>query len=112
MTNEERDALREYIGVAAEVAAQVAYDNAVAHIERRLSEHPILRFAGAWEDGVVYQPGHTVQFGGSIYHCDKATTARPDAHFGSGKPGDWTLMVKKGRDGKDARVTSTESDKP
>jgi len=46
-----------------------------------------------------YQPGDTVTWGGSLWHCDEPTSDKP------GEPGSkgWTLAVKRGRDGKDGR---------
>lgn len=68
-----------------------------------LTRNPIVTWKGVFKEGTEYQPGNMVQFGGNVFHCDKATTAKPDAHFSTGTKGDWTLAVKKGRDGKDAR---------
>ena len=59
--------------------------------------------AGVWRTGVAYEKSDVVTYSGSVFiaQCD-----RP-----SGKPGeskDWRLMVKRGRDGKDA----PEGDEP
>lgn len=59
---------------------------------------PGLRFAGVYVDGKTYDLGDLVTWGGSSWHCNEATTTRP----GEGAHA-WTLMVKRGRDGKDAR---------
>jgi hypothetical protein len=53
-------------------------------------------YLGAFKDGQDYEPGDFVSWGGALWHCDKATTAKPGTD-------DWTLAVKKGRDGKDAK---------
>jgi hypothetical protein len=59
---------------------------------------PGLKYAGLWIEGQCYTPGEIVTHGGSAWHCDVETTARP------GGPGDgWQLMVKRGRDGRDVR---------
>jgi|SRR6478609_2252143 len=52
-------------------------------------------YAGVFKDGTAYEPGDMVTWGGSLWHCDKATTDKPG-------PDSWSLAVKKGRDGKDA----------
>jgi hypothetical protein len=69
-----------------------------AHIdglERRLSESP-LQYRGVWKPG-TYAKGSFVTHGGSVFHADKSTDFKP------GEGGGWTLCVKAGRDGKDAR---------
>ena len=43
---------------------------------------------------IEYVPGDMVTWGGSLWHCNERTTAKPDV-------GPWKLAVKKGRDGKD-----------
>jgi hypothetical protein len=53
-------------------------------------------YCGIFKQGESYQPGDMVTWGGCLWHCDKATSAKPDGE-------DWTLAVKKGRDGKDAK---------
>jgi hypothetical protein len=93
MTLEEAEALKEFILAAADAKAR----KAVADLEKRLADDPPATFRGAWDDSIRYRRGNMVQFGGSIYHCDRATTNRPDAHFNSGSKGDWTLVIKKGR---------------
>ncbi|UZW54053.1 hypothetical protein NUH86_10955 [Sphingobium sp. JS3065] len=57
---------------------------------------PVMIYRGVWGEGQDYAEGDVCTWGGSLWHCDKATTAKPDA-------GEWTLCVKKGRDGKDVR---------
>lgn len=64
---------------------------------------PYLRYKGVWREGEGYQPGDVVTWGGNLYHCDKSSTAKPDSHFGTGQPGDWTLAVKRGDRGKDGK---------
>lgn len=61
---------------------------------------PGLRYCGVWVDGKTYDVGDLATWGGSTWHCNGTETRS--------KPGegvkDWTLMVKRGRDGKDARA--------
>lgn len=59
---------------------------------------PGLSFEGVYQDGKSYDFGQLVTFGGSSWHCNEATTTKP----GDGSKA-WTLMVKRGRDGKDFR---------
>lgn len=68
-------------------------------VEKRVSEVfealPILRYRGVWTPG-DYVAGETATWAGSLWHCNQATAEKP----GDGKP-EWTLAVKKGRDGRD-----------
>jgi hypothetical protein len=56
---------------------------------------PGLRYCGVYADGRGYALGDIVTWAGSMWHCHDATTTKP----GDGSPA-WTLMVKRGRDGK------------
>jgi len=56
-----------------------------------------LTYRGVFLAGADYQPGDLVTWGGSAWHCNAATTARPGEAAEA-----WTLMVKRGRDGKGA----------
>jgi len=58
---------------------------------------PGLRYCGVFVDGKDYDLGDGVTWAGSLWHCNAATTTRP----GEGSK-TWTLMVKRGRDGRDA----------
>lgn len=78
--------------VAEEVAAAVP--PAVAQAD---DARPDVRYRDVWRAENDYREGNIVTFGGSSFHCNKTgTKAKPED--GSG---DWTLMVKRGRDGKD-----------
>lgn len=55
---------------------------------------PVAIYRGVWREQ-AYVKGDMVTWGGSLFHCDKDTTAKPGTD-------DWTLAAKKGRDGKDA----------
>jgi hypothetical protein len=65
--------------------------------ERSIMLAGILMHRGVWAAG-GYEAGDVVTWSGGSWHCTAATT--------TGKPGespDWVLIVKRGRDGKDAR---------
>jgi hypothetical protein len=59
---------------------------------------PGLEWKGAYQEGTSYDLGQMVFFAGQSWHCNAATTSKPD--IGSK---DWSLVVKRGRDGKDGR---------
>ena len=59
---------------------------------------PGLAFVGVYQDGKTYDVGHVATWAGSAWHCNEATTTKP----GDGSKA-WTLMVKRGRDGRDAK---------
>lgn len=50
---------------------------------------------GVWKEGVTYEKGDAVTFGGSLFIAQAETTERPETGPG------WRLAVKRGRDGKD-----------
>lgn len=54
------------------------------------------RYRNVFKQGESYQRGDIVTWGGSAWHCEKDTTEKPDS-------ADWSQMVKRGRDGKDAK---------
>ncbi|EGB7359897.1 hypothetical protein H8C85_004990, partial [Escherichia coli] len=55
---------------------------------------PVMLYRGVFAEGTEYQPGDTVTWGGSLWHCNALTTDRPGETGATG----WTLAVKKGRD--------------
>jgi hypothetical protein len=58
-----------------------------------------LTYCGVYVDGRSYDRGDGVTYAGSFWHCNAdGTRTKP----GDGSP-DWTLTVKRGRDGKDGR---------
>jgi integrin beta 3 len=59
-------------------------------------------YRGVFQASGDYQPGDTVTWAGSIWHCNEPTSERPGE---GGKT--WTLAVKKGRDGKDGERGET-----
>lgn len=72
----------------------------VAAMEERvlktIAERKIVPYKGVHQSGAEYQRGDFVTFGGSLWHCDKTTTTKPEQ-----ANSDWTLAVKHGRDGRD-----------
>lgn len=62
----------------------------------------IIIYRDVFKEGQVYQRGDVATFGGSSWHCNlEDTTAKPGT-VGSEKA--WTLMTKRGRDGKDGQM--------
>jgi hypothetical protein len=59
---------------------------------------PVHIYRGVWVDGKSYERGDGVTWAGSHWHCNNETTDKP----GEGSK-DWTLTVKRGRDGKDGK---------
>ncbi|WP_240765968.1 phage portal protein [Escherichia coli] len=55
---------------------------------------PVTLYRGVFSAEKEYQPGDTVTWGGSLWHCDAVTTDRPDEPGAKG----WTLAVRRGRD--------------
>lgn len=60
---------------------------------------PIMIYRGVWVEEKEYEQGDCVTWGGSLYHCNETTREKP----GSGSKA-WTLAVKRGTDGRDAKV--------
>jgi hypothetical protein len=67
----------------------------IDQIERRFDDQG-RAYKGVWKPG-AYPAGSFVTHGGSMWHADKSTDFKP------GEGGGWTLAVKSGRDGKDAK---------
>ncbi|MGF6957998.1 hypothetical protein [Paraburkholderia youngii] len=57
---------------------------------------PVMIYRGVYVAERIYEPGDAVTWAGSLWHCDAPTDAKPDA-----APDAWTLVAKRGRDGKD-----------
>jgi hypothetical protein len=57
---------------------------------------PAMIYRGIWTEG-EFKHGDTVTWDGSLWHCEKSTTAHP------GTTTDWKLVAKRGRDGKDGK---------
>lgn len=60
---------------------------------------PVLIYRGVYQAGRVYEEGDVVTWGGSLWHCNEPTDAKPD-----GESNAWTLAAKRGRDGRDLRM--------
>lgn len=58
---------------------------------------PVMIYRGAYREQ-SYERGDTVTFGGSLWHCNDATTDKPDDGIES-----WTRAVRRGRDGKNGK---------
>ncbi|EKT4477463.1 phage portal protein [Pseudomonas putida] len=63
---------------------------------RKSLDLPVMIYRGVFAPG-DYAPGDTVTWGGSLWHCDSATSDKPGELGSKG----WRLAVKRGRDGKD-----------
>lgn len=62
---------------------------------RRSIRFAAMIYRGVWTER-GYHPGDCVTWAGSVWHCERATSEKP-----GGAGGEWRLMVKRGRDGKD-----------
>jgi integrin beta 3 len=84
------------------VAGKAVDDRLEAEVKKQLAAHfaalPILLYRGIYREGEAYLPGHTATHAGSLWHCNESTSDKP----GEGNKA-WTLIVKRGRDGKDLR---------
>lgn len=58
---------------------------------------PAMIYQGIWVER-EYEQGDTVTRDGSLWHCERTTTATP-----GGTSPDWKLAAKRGRDGKEGR---------
>ncbi|MCF2514435.1 hypothetical protein LVY65_05060 [Sphingomonas sp. G124] len=79
------------------VAMARALAERVADLERRQAEGTV-KYVGVWQPGTHYSKGNLVTFHGSAWHCNGPTNGKPgEDHDG------WTLAVRRGKDGRDAR---------
>jgi integrin beta 3 len=62
--------------------------------------------AGVWKEGTAYVAGDGVTLGGSFFIAQTGTAAKP------GKSDDWRLAVKRGSDGRDARLDEKRALEP
>lgn len=65
---------------------------------RREIISPALIYRGVWTER-VYQRGDCATWAGSVWHCERPTSEKP-----GGPGGEWKLMVKRGRDGRDGTL--------
>ena len=84
--NVTQDSVREFSVTLAKSSGQV---------EEQKFTLPAMIYKGVWRPGEA-QPGDTFTFGGSLWHCDEATTDKP------GESKAFTLAAKRGKDGNDA----------
>lgn len=71
-----------------------------------VKELPIQIYRGVFVPDTVYHAGDTTTWAGSLWHCNKTgTKAKP----GDGST-DWTLAVKKGRDGREVVKTERKAE--
>jgi hypothetical protein len=63
---------------------------------RALEERPVMHYKGVWVEGTTYAPGSVVTNGGSMWYANTSTRSEP----GQGHSRDWTLCVKRGREGR------------
>ena len=63
----------------------------------------LLAYDGIYDPDRTYLKGAMVTWGGSIWHANRETSAQPDGNFD-----DWTLAVKRGRNGRDRRDIDRE----
>ena len=68
----------------------------VTKFEASGAKHIAEAYQGTWRWGETHKRGALVTDSGSLWMCGQDTEARP------GKSQDWQLIVKRGRDGKDA----------
>lgn len=59
---------------------------------------PVPIFKGAFKEGHDYTRGDMVVWGGSLWHANEDTKAKPDSPDSG-----WIIAARKGRDGKDAK---------
>ena len=70
----------------------------IASLKLALAQKSPIKYLGVHRLGATYSEGSLVTRDGSMFHANKTTTEMP----GDGCQ-DWTLCVKHGRDGRDAK---------
>lgn len=68
----------------------------VKALEARIAElesRPALKYMGVYRSDKIYLAGNFVTYGGSLWHCNAATSDVP------GEGQNWTLAAKRGNDG-------------
>jgi hypothetical protein len=88
-------AIKEYVGQRD--VRLTAHEQRLMALERRLNEIET-QYKGVWSADVSYAKGSTATHGGSLWHSNVA-----DNRTKPGESDAWTLCVKRGRDGRDAR---------
>ncbi|WP_250532430.1 hypothetical protein [Caballeronia sp. ATUFL_F1_KS39] len=94
-------------GIAATHVTMDSERSFTVHMERAGGAHetatfalPVLIYRGVHQAGETYRAGDVVTWAGSLWHCNATTDTKPDAGGDA-----WTLAAKRGRDGKDARMS-------
>jgi hypothetical protein len=94
-------------GIAKTFVSMDSERSFTVHIERASGAHetasfalPVLIYRGVYQAGETYRCGDVVTWAGSLWHCNATTDTKPDAGGDA-----WTLAAKRGRDGKDARMS-------
>lgn len=75
----------------------ISLERASGVVEVKSFDVPVTIYRDVFKAGNEYQPGDTVTWGGSLWHCNEATSDKPGETGSKG----WTLAVKKGRDLRD-----------
>lgn len=75
----------------------ISLERASGAVEVKSFDIPVTIYRDVFKAGNEYQPGDTVTWGGSLWHCNEATSDKPGETGSKG----WTLAVKKGRDLRD-----------
>ena len=75
----------------------ISLERASGTVEVKSFDVPVTIYRDVFKTGTEYQPGDTVTWGGSMWHCNEPTTDKPGETGSKG----WTLAVKKGRDLRD-----------
>ncbi|HAT3749154.1 TPA: phage gp6-like head-tail connector protein [Klebsiella oxytoca] len=75
----------------------ISLERASGTVEVKSFDVPVTIYRDVFKAGTEYQPGDTVTWGGSMWHCNEPTTDKPGETGSKG----WTLAVKKGRDLRD-----------
>lgn len=75
----------------------ISLEKASGLVEVKTFAIPVTIYRDVFKVGKEYDPGDTVTWAGSLWHCNEKTEDKP------GEPGSkgWTLAVKKGRDLRD-----------
>lgn len=75
----------------------ITLERASGALEVKSFDVPVTIYRDVFKAGTEYQPGDTVTWGGSMWHCNESTSDKPGEAGSKG----WTLAVKKGRDLRD-----------
>lgn len=75
----------------------ITLERASGALEVKSFDVPVTIYRDVFKSGNEYKRGDTVTWGGSLWHCNEATSDKPGEVGSKG----WTLAVKKGRDLRD-----------